>query len=104
MVLRNDLVFVLVVEHEILHVIQQPLRWKEPADHPLQARTLLLDGLPINLLFLVVGAKPVEEVLPFRRDAANLGLNGVRENAKCIRQEELRDPVCSSSDYRQTQS
>ncbi len=77
MVLGDDLIFVLVVEDEVLDVIQQSLRGKRPAITPSRLVPFCLICLAVNLLFLIISAKPVEEMLPFRRDAANLRLDGV---------------------------
>ena len=90
-VLGDDLLVVFVVEDEVLDVIQQPVPGEQTRDHALQARALLCDFIAVNLFLLVLGAQPVEEMLPLRREAADLGLDGVREHAKGVGQEKLRD-------------
>ena len=90
-VLSDDLLAVPVVENEILYIIQQPALRQQAFDHAFQADALLTDRGAVDFLLLVICAQPVKEMLPLRRDAAHLGLDGVGQHAKCVGQEKLRN-------------
>ena len=92
MVLRDDLLVVFVIEDEVLDVIQQPLLAEtNPRSRPRGWCPSRLIAVAIDLLFLVVRAQPVEEMFPLRRDAADLRFDGVRQHAKGVREEKLRN-------------
>ena len=50
-----------------------------------------LDLLAVDLLLFVLRAQPVEEMLPLRREAADLRLDGIGQHAEGVGQEKLRN-------------
>ncbi len=90
-VLRNDFLLVVVVKDKILNVIEKSLWRKQTRDHRFQTRAPPFNFLAVNFLFLVLSTEPYEEMLPLGCYAADLGLDCVREDAKGVREEKLRD-------------
>lgn len=90
-VLSDDLLVFLVVDAEVLDVVQQFGRVEQAIDQAFQAGLVILNFLAVDLFGFVVGAKPMKEVFPSRRRAADFGFDGIGQHDERTGVKELRD-------------
>ena len=90
-VLGDDLLGVLVVDDKVLDVVEQLVLRAEAGEESFDAGAVLADLLALDLLLLIVGPQPVEEMLPLGGQAADAGFDAVGEDAQGVGEEKLGD-------------
>ncbi|MNF86489.1 hypothetical protein D3C84_689270 [compost metagenome] len=92
-VLGDDLLRLLVKQHEVFHVVQQPFGGEKAVDYSFDAGALLLDLRAVEFFLLIVHPQPTEKMLPLGGKAANAGFQGIAEYAERVGEEQLRNAL-----------
>ena len=91
MVLGDDLLVFLIIDHEVLDVVEQ-LGWIEQSiDQALKTCLVVFNLVTVDLLLFVIRAKPMKEVLPTGRRTADFGFHGIAEHDQRTGVKDLRN-------------
>src|SRR5690606_32395910 len=92
-VLGNDFLHALVVQHKVFDIIEQLVLRAQALQKALDTGAVSANLLAANLFLFVFRAQPVEEVLPLGTQAANTGFDTIAEHTESIGQKQLRNVV-----------
>ena len=88
-VLGNDFLRVLVVNHKVFHIVQQLFFGTQALQKALGTGALLANLIAAYFFFLVFRAQPMEKVFPLGAQAAQARFQAVAEHTKHIGEEQL---------------